>query len=125
MVKLFLGAGIIVLTAFIFPDRNDRERVRSLVRVDDFIEIYCRCPLGACEDRDVKGLYQQARSGKLMEFKGISSPYEAPEKPELVLDTNIWPLDECASRVIALMSQRGIIYNDFPHAPTPSMCNGT
>jgi len=109
MVKLFLEAGIIVLTAFISPIRKDRERVRSLVRADDFIEIYCRCPLGACEDRDAKGLYHQARSGKIKEFTGISSPYEAPEKPELVLDTNVWPLDECAGKVMALLSQRGII----------------
>ncbi|MBI3441424.1 MAG: adenylyl-sulfate kinase [Proteobacteria bacterium] len=109
MVKLFLEAGIIVLTAFISPIRHDRERVRSLVRTDDFIEIYCRCPLGVCEDRDVKGLYHQARLGKIKEFTGISSPYEAPEKPELILDTNVWPLDECASKVMALLSQRGII----------------
>ena len=109
MVKLFLEAGIIVLTAFISPVREDRERVRSLVPVDDFIEIYCRCPLGVCEERDVKGLYHQARSGKIKEFTGISSPYEAPAKPELVLDTNVWPLDECTGKVMALLSQRGII----------------
>jgi adenylylsulfate kinase len=109
MVKLFVETGIIVLTAFISPVRTDRERVRSLVGVDDFIEIYCRCPLGVCEDRDVKGLYQQAKSGKIKEFTGISSPYEAPEKPELVLDTNVCSLDECAGKVMVLLSQRGII----------------
>jgi len=109
MVKLFLEAGIIVLTAFISPIRKDRERVRSLVPAGDFIEIYCRCPLDVCESRDVKGLYHRARSGEVKEFTGISSPYETPEKPELVLDTNVWSLDECTSKVMALLSQRGII----------------
>ena len=108
MVKLFLEAGIIVLTAFISPIRTDRERVRSLASAGDFIEIYCRCPLDVCESRDVKGLYQRARSGEVKEFTGISSPYEAPEKPELVLDTNVCSLDECVSKVMALLSQRGI-----------------
>ena len=88
---------------------KDRQRVRSLVGADDFIEIYCRCPLEVCEDRDIKGLYRQARSGKIKEFTGISSPYEVPEKPELVLDTNVCSLDECVSKVMALLSQRGII----------------
>ena len=109
MVKLFLEAGIIVLTAFISPVGKDRERVRSLAPAGDFIEIYCRCPLDVCESRDVKGLYQRARSGEVKEFTGISSPYEAPEKPELVLDTNVCSLDECVSKVIALLSQRRII----------------
>ena len=109
MVKLFLEAGIIVLTAFISPVGKDRERVRSLAPAGDFIEIYCRCPLDVCESRDVKGLYQRARSGEVKEFTGISSPYEAPEKPELVLDTNVCSLDECVSKVMALLSQRGII----------------
>jgi len=108
MVKLFLEAGIIVLTAFISPVGKDRERVRSLAPAGDFIEIYCRCPLNVCESRDVKGLYQRARSGEVKEFTGISSPYEAPEKPELVLDTNVCSLDECVSKVMALLSQRGI-----------------
>ena len=109
MVKLFLEAGIIVLTAFISPVGKDRERVRSLAPAGDFIEIYCRCPLDVCESRDVKGLYQRARSGEVKEFTGISSPYEAPEKPELVLDTNVCSFDECVSKVMALLSQRGII----------------
>ncbi|MBI3440558.1 MAG: adenylyl-sulfate kinase [Proteobacteria bacterium] len=109
MVKLFLEAGSIVLTAFISPIRKDRERVRSLVPAGDFIEIYCRCPLDVCESRDVKGLYHRARSGEVKEFTGISSPYEAPEKPELVLDTNVCSLDECTGKVMALLSQRGII----------------
>jgi adenylylsulfate kinase len=109
MVKLFLEAGNIVLTAFISPVGKDRERVRSLASAGDFIEIYCCCPLDVCESRDVKGLYQRARSGEVKEFTGISSPYEAPEKPELVLDTNVSSLDECVSKVMALLSQRGII----------------
>lgn len=109
MVKLFLEAGVIVLTAFISPFRKDRRWVRSLVPEGDFIEIYCRCPLDVCEARDKKGLYRRARAGEIKEFTGISSPYEAPENPELVLDTSMLSLEECVGRVVALLHERGIL----------------
>lgn len=109
VVKLFLESGAIVLTAFISPIRKDRERVRALVPDGDFIEIYCRCPIDTCEGRDVKGLYKKARAGEIKEFTGISAPYEAPEQPELVLDTNLQTLDECADAVLALLMKRGVI----------------
>lgn len=109
MIKLFLDAGTIVLTAFISPMRKDRQWVRDLVSNEDFIEIYCRCPLSACEERDKKGLYKLARDGKVKEFTGISSPYEEPENPELLLDTNISSLEECVNQVISLLDRRGII----------------
>ncbi len=107
--KLFLEAGIMVLTAFISPFRNDRQRVRSLVPHGEFIEIYCRCPLDVCETRDVKGLYKRARAGEIKEFTGISSPYEEPIAPELMVDTEQLTIEQSVDAVINLLFGRGII----------------
>ena len=85
--KLFVEAGVIVLTAFISPFRIDRENARKIVS-PDFHEIYCDCPLEVCEMRDVKGLYKRARAGEIKHFTGIDSPYEPPEHPELVTHTD-------------------------------------
>ena len=109
MAKLFLEAGIISLTAFISPIRADRERVRSLVPHGDFLEIYCRCPLEVCEQRDIKGLYKRARAGDIKDFTGISSPYEEPKNPELVVDTGRLSLEESVEVVLDLLRERGII----------------
>lgn len=109
MSKLFLEAGVIALTAFISPFKKDRELVRRLVGTDSFIEIYCDCPIEICEARDVKGLYKRARAGEIREFTGISSPYEAPENPDLVLDSGRVPLETCVQAVIELMIRREII----------------
>jgi adenylylsulfate kinase len=109
MAKLFIEAGVIALTAFISPYRTDRERVRALAAPGDFIEVYCRCPLDVCEQRDVKGLYAKARQGVIREFTGISSPYEEPEMPELVVNTATQSLEACVDQVLALLRQRGII----------------
>lgn len=109
MAKLFMDAGVIALTAFISPFRNDRRKVRELVGQQNFIEIYCHCPLEVCEQRDTKGLYVKARAGELGEFTGISSPYEAPVEPELVLETGRASLDECVRAVIDLLIARNII----------------
>lgn len=109
MAKLFMEAGVIVLTAFISPYRADRERVRGMVAHGDFIEIYCDSPISVCESRDVKGLYKKARAGQISEFTGISSPYEAPDKPELTVDTGTAELDACVQQVIGEMMQRSII----------------
>ena len=109
MSKLFLEAGIISLTAFISPFRKDRDLVRNLVGQDSFIEVYCHCPLEVCESRDVKGLYRRARAGEISDFTGISSPYEPPENPALVLETGSAPLDECRDAVIDLLVRRSII----------------
>lgn len=111
MSRLFLDAGIIALTAFISPFRKDRELVRNLVGQDSFIEVYCHCPLEVCETRDVKGLYRRARAGEIKDFTGISSPYEPPENPALVLETSSAPLEECRNAVIDLLIRRGIIPN--------------
>jgi adenylylsulfate kinase len=104
--KLFVEAGVIVLTAFISPFRADRQKARSLVG-DDFVEIYCDCPLEVCEDRDVKGLYRRARAGEIKQFTGISSPYEEPEAPELAADTT-QSLDKCVEQVLEYLIQRGV-----------------
>ena len=109
MSKLFLEAGVIALTAFISPFQSDRDRVRSLVKKDEFIEIYCKANIVVCEQRDVKGLYAKARRGEISDFTGISSPYEAPLKPELVLDTGLEPLELCVDKVINYLKEHGII----------------
>ena len=120
--KLFMEAGVIVLTAFISPYRGDRERVRGMVEHGDFIEIYCDTPLEICESRDVKGMYKKARAGEIAEFTGISSPYEAPKNPELAVKTGTLALDACVQRVIGEMKQRSIItadQNDNQSRSTP------
>ena len=109
MTKLFLEAGVISLTAFISPFRADRERVRSLVPHGDFLEIFCYCPLEVCEARDVKGLYKRARAGEIRDFTGISSPYEEPEGPELVVDTGTLTLEQSVRRVLEFLRERGVI----------------
>lgn len=111
MAKLFMEAGVIVLTAFISPYRADRARVRGLVEHGDFLEIYCDTSIEICEARDVKGLYKKARAGKIGEFTGISSPYEIPEKPELNINTGTAELNSCVQQVIGEMAHRGIIKN--------------
>jgi adenylylsulfate kinase len=110
--KLFMEAGIIVLTAFISPFRTDRERVRNMAGQDEFLEIYCNTPIEICETRDTKGLYEKARAGQIRDFTGISSPYEIPENPELVVDTGTDELDACVQRVMDEMARRGIIPNE-------------
>ncbi len=107
--KLFTEAGVITLTAFISPFRADRDRVRSLVPETDFIEIYCDCPLEICEQRDVKGLYKRARAGEIKDFTGISSPYEAPENPNLVVQTGTKPIESCVEEVLALLLSKGVL----------------
>lgn len=107
--KLFLEAGVIALTAFISPFIADRTRVRSLVPHGEFIEIYCDCPLNVCEERDVKGHYKRARAGEIKNFTGISSPYEIPLDPELVVETGALTLDASATKVIEFLQGRGVI----------------
>lgn len=111
--KLFLEAGLIILTAFISPFRMDRDRARSLFPHGDFLEIYCRCPLQVCEEREVKGLYQRARAGEVKNFTGISSLYEEPSVPELIVDTGRLSLEESINLVLKLLQQRGFIPSDL------------
>jgi bifunctional enzyme CysN/CysC len=106
---LMVDAGLIVLTAFISPFRSERALARSLVAEGEFIEVHVDTPLAVAEQRDVKGLYKKARRGELANFTGIDSPYEAPENPELRVDTTTMSADEAADRVIALLRERGLI----------------
>lgn len=107
--KLCVEAGIITLTAFISPFKSDREQVRSLFPHGDFLEVFCNCPLAVCEARDVKGLYKRARAGEVKSFTGISSPYELPDTPELVVDTDRLSLDEATDLVLDMLRERGVI----------------
>jgi adenylylsulfate kinase len=111
LAKLMVEAGVITLTAFISPFKSDRNAARNLVPHGDFLEIYCQCPIETCEQRDVKGLYKKARAGEIPFFTGIGSPYEAPDQPELVVNTHNQSLDESVQCVINLLVQRGIIKN--------------
>ena len=107
--KLFLDSGVIVLTAFVSPFRADRDKARALVGEGDFLEIFCSADLSVCEERDTKGLYAKARAGDIKEFTGISSPYEAPEHPELSVDTGAGELETCVNEVVSALESRGII----------------
>jgi adenylylsulfate kinase len=107
--KLFLDAGVVVLTAFVSPFRADRDRARALVEPGDFIEIHCAADLEVCEQRDTKGLYAKARAGEIKEFTGISSPYEAPATPELRIHTGSQDLESCVAQVLAYLEDAGVI----------------
>ncbi|HEV7164531.1 MAG TPA: sulfate adenylyltransferase subunit CysN [Gammaproteobacteria bacterium] len=109
--KLFVDAGVIVLTAFISPFRSDRRLVRDLLGDGDFIEIFVDTPLEVCESRDPKGLYKKAREGLIRDFTGIDSPYEAPQTPELVLRTVGRTPDDCADELCRFLVRKGILKN--------------
>lgn len=97
--KLFVDAGIVVLTAFISPFKSDRAMVRSLVEADEFVEVFVDCPIEICEQRDVKGLYKKARAGEIPEFTGISSPFENPEHPEITIPTSACTIEDAAKLI--------------------------
>ncbi len=105
---LFADAGVIVLTSFISPFRADREQARRIVG-GDFVEVFVDAPLAVCERRDPKGLYAKARAGQIPEFTGITSPYEAPERPELHLHTGDQSLQQSVDAVHRLLAQRGVL----------------
>ena len=107
--KLTNQAGVIALAAFISPFRKDRDMVRALLPEGDFIEIYVKCSIDQCEQRDVKGLYKKARAGEIAGFTGISSPYEEPGSPEIIVETEKNSIDECVEAVIGFLCQNGVI----------------
>ncbi len=107
--KLFVDAGLVALTAFISPYKKDRAAVRSLVGNDEFVEIYVKCPLETCEQRDIKGLYEKARLGEIKGFTGIDDPYEEPESPEIILETNKVNLEQCVERILNFLEARGLV----------------
>jgi adenylylsulfate kinase len=109
LARLFADAGIVTITAFISPYRSDRRMVRELMGSDGFIEIYLQCSVDVCETRDPKGLYEKAKRGEIKNFTGVSAPYEAPEDPEIILETDKLSIDESVEKVLAYLDARGIV----------------
>ncbi len=109
LANLFLDAGIITLAAFVSPYAADRRKVRELVGAENFIEVYCRCPVEVCESRDEKGNYAKARAGGIAHFTGVSAPYETPERPDLVLDTNRTGIEKSIATLLSLLRERNVI----------------
>jgi len=107
--KLFTDAGVIALTSFISPYRADRDAVRAIMEPGDFVEVLVDASVETCESRDVKGLYQKARAGEIPEFTGISAPYEEPDKPELVLDTNAQSVEESVAQLVGFLRDQGYL----------------
>ncbi len=107
--KLFTDAGVIVLTAFISPYREDRDQVREIMASGDFLEVHVSADVETCEKRDVKGLYKKARAGEIPNFTGISAPYEAPEKPEIVMDTGAQSVDESVAQLLGFLQDKGYL----------------
>lgn len=107
--KLFVDAGLIVLSAFISPFKQDREMVRSLFEEGEFIEVYMDTPLETCEQRDPKGLYKKARSGEIKHFTGIDSPYEAPEHPEIRIDSSEKDFDQSVEQIMDYLRSQKIL----------------
>ena len=108
--KLFCQSNVITLTAFISPYKADRDVVRALLPEGRFLEVFCDASVNACEARDTKGLYKKARAGQIPEFTGISAPYEAPDRAELVLHTGgDETVEQSTRRVLELLQQKGII----------------
>lgn len=107
--KLFVDAGMFVLTAFISPYREDRQMVRDMFAADEFIEIYVKCSVDECEKRDPKGLYRKAKAGQIKEFTGISAPYEAPSSCEIVVETDRMDIEDCLDTIIAFLTKNNYI----------------
>lgn len=107
--KLFADSGSIVLTAFISPYREDRDKARAIISNEDFIEIFVSADLSVCEDRDPKGLYKKARAGEIKGFTGIDAPYEAPLKPELIVETDKYDIAASAQIVVDYLVEEGVI----------------
>ncbi|VAV85505.1 Adenylylsulfate kinase [hydrothermal vent metagenome] len=107
--KLFTEANLITITAFISPYLADRDEARALLDDGEFVEVYVKCPVEVCEERDVKGLYKKARAGVIKEFTGISAPYEEPENAELVIDTSELSVEEATRTIIAYLAEKGFV----------------
>ncbi|HUO76266.1 MAG TPA: adenylyl-sulfate kinase [Thermodesulfovibrionales bacterium] len=107
--KLMADAGIVVFTAFISPYREDRDTVRKLFEGDHFYEVFVKCSIEECERRDPKGLYKKARAGIIKNYTGISSPYEEPLVPELIVDTEHLTIEESVNQVIGFLCERNLI----------------
>ena len=107
--RLFVDAGMITFVAFISPYRKDREKARKLLEDGEFIEVYVKCPVKVCEQRDPKGLYRQAKKGEIKEFTGVSAPYEEPSDPDIVLETDKLAVEESAKKIMEFLEERRMI----------------
>jgi len=105
--KLFVDAGILVITAFISPYLKDRKMVRDIMQEGEFVEVFVKCSLEVCEERDPKGLYIKARKGIIKNFTGIDDPYEEPENPELVVETDNLTIEESVDKIWAYLKDNG------------------
>jgi len=108
--KLFVDAGIVILTAFISPYQRDRDQARKLLGNHEFIEIYVKCSVEECERRDPKGLYEKARAGEIRNFTGISAPYETPVDPEIIIDNENQSIEVSANQVIRYLKNQCLIH---------------
>jgi adenylylsulfate kinase len=106
LAKLYLEQGMVVLVALVSPIRNAREKIKHSLASDDFIEVYCRCPVSVCEERDPKGMYAQARAGQISNFTGISSPYQEPLDPDLVLNTSNESINKSVDRLVQMLTNK-------------------
>jgi len=106
---LFIESGVIVLTAFISPYKQNRDNTRALFSNGDFIEIFVKCSISVCEDRVTKGMYQKARANKIKHFTGVSSPYEEPESPDLTINTDKEALNESVEKKLCFLIRRRVI----------------
>jgi len=107
--KLFTEANIITVAAFVSPYREDRDNVRKLLGDGEFIEIYVKCSLEVCEERDTKGLYKKARAGEVKDFTGISAPYEEPLNPELTIDSSKLSIEESTRTILDYLEAKGYV----------------
>jgi adenylylsulfate kinase len=107
--KLFVDANIITITAFISPYREDRDSARALAKDGEFIEVYVKCPLDVCEQRDTKGLYKKARAGEVKKFTGISAPYEEPSNPEITIDSSKLSIEESTRMILNYLEEKGFV----------------
>lgn len=108
--KLFVDAGLIVTTSFISPYQKDREDARAVIGAETFLEVYIKCPIEKCEQRDPKGLYKKARSGEIPEFTGVSAPYEEPTAPDIVVETDQKTIEEAVEFLVGELRARGFIF---------------
>ena len=110
--KLFVDAGCIVLSAFVSPYRRDRDAVRDLVEDGEFVEVFVKCPVEVCEERDVKGLYKKAREGVIKGFTGIDDPYEEPLNAEIIIETDNMSLEDGVERIIGYLQEKKVLKSD-------------
>ena len=104
--KLMVDSGTVVISSFISPFIADRENAKTIIGAEDFIEVFVDCPLEICEQRDVKGLYAKARANLIPNFTGISSPFEAPKSPDIVVQTHLMSLEDCLKKIIIAIENK-------------------